>query len=230
MIQETDDAGVQLAVIFQNRLSGDMVRVKRALEQGVLGKPILANYTMYWHRNQDYYDANGGWRGTWALDGGGALMNQAIHLVDQLQWIMGGVQEIKAFTSTLNHAIETEDTAAVSFVYNNGALGTITATTCANKDYPFRLEIIGAEGRATLEQNAITLWEADTSPEEVELTDDDHRLVDEWVPNEQWGLAHRRQLQLILDCITEGRQPYVAGQEARMAVDIILGIYRDANG
>lgn len=230
MIKETDHAGVQLAVIFQNRLSGDMVRVKRALEQGVFGKPILANYTMYWHRNQDYYDANGGWRGTWALDGGGALMNQAIHLVDQLQWIMGGVQELKAFTSTLNHTIETEDTAAVSFVYNNGALGTITATTCANKDYPFRLEIIGTEGRATLEQNAITLWEADTSPEAVELTDDDHRLVDEWVPNEQWGLAHRRQLQLILDCLEEGRQPYVAGQEARMAVDIILGIYRNANG
>jgi predicted dehydrogenase len=143
---------------------------------------------------------------------------------------MGGVQEIKAFTSTLNHTIETEDTAAVAFVYNNGALGTITATTCADKDYPFRLEIVGTEGRATLEQNAITLWEAGTSPEDVELTVDDHRLVDEWVPNEQWGLAHRRQLQLILDCIEEGRQPYVAGREARMAVDIILGIYRNANG
>lgn len=115
-------------------------------------------------------------------------------------------------------------------MYTNGALGTITATTCADKDYPFRLEIIGTAGRATLEQNAITQWEADTAPEEIELTDDDHRLVDEWVPNEQWGLAHRRQLQLILDCIAEGRQPYVAGQEARAAVDIILGIYRNANG
>ena len=230
MIQATDDAGVKLAVIFQNRLSKDMLTVKRALEHGVFGKPILANYAMYWHRDQSYYDANGGWRGTWALDGGGALMNQAIHLVDQLQWLMGGVQEIKAFTSTLNHTIETEDTAAVSFVFGNGALGSITATTCANKDYPFRLEIIGTEGRATLEQNALTLWEADAAAEDIELTAEDHHLVDGWAPNEQWGLSHRRQLRLIFDQIERGDQPYVSGHEARAAVDVILGIYAQANG
>src|SRR5699024_7422181 len=110
MIEATSDAGVQLAVIFQNRLSTDVFRVKRGIEQGAFGKPVFANFAMYWHRTQEYYDANGGWRGTWALDGGGALMNQAIHQVDQIQWMMGGVQEIKAFNSTLNHSIETEDT------------------------------------------------------------------------------------------------------------------------
>ncbi len=230
MIQATEEAGVKLAVIFQNRLSKDMLTVKRALEQGVFGKPILANYVMYWHRDQSYYDANGGWRGTWALDGGGALMNQAIHLVDQLQWLMGGVQELKAFTSTLNHTIETEDTAAVSFVFGNGALGTITATTCANKDYPFRLEIIGTEGRVTLEQNALTLWDAQMPAEDIELTEEDHRLVDSWEPNEQWGLSHRRQLRLILDQLERGEQPYVSGNEARAAVDVILDIYTQANG
>lgn len=230
MIQATSDAGVQLAVIFQNRLSTDVFRVKRAVEQGVFGKPILANCAMYWHRDQNYYDANGGWRGTWALDGGGALMNQAIHLVDQLQWMMGGVQELKAFTSTLNHTIETEDTAAVSFVYGNGALGTITATTCAERDYPFRIEIIGTAGRATLEQNALTTWEAETSPEDVDLTDEDHNLVDGWEANEQWGLSHQRQLRVILNQIESGSTPYVPGADARKAVDTILAIYHDANG
>lgn len=230
MIQATDEAGVQMAVIFQNRLSTDVFRVKRGIEQGAFGKPILANCALYWHRAQDYYDANGGWRGTWALDGGGALMNQAIHQVDQLQWMMGGVQEIKAFASTLNHTIETEDTAAASFVYTNGALGTITATTCADRDYPFRIEIIGTEGRATLEQNVITTWESEMKPEDVSLTEQDHTLVDGWEPQEQWGLSHQRQLRAIFDQIDKGEQPYVSGPEARAAVDIILSLYRNANG
>lgn len=230
MVNATQQAGVELAVIFQNRLSKDVFRVKRGLEQGAFGKPVLANGTMYWHRDQDYYDANGGWRGTWALDGGGALMNQAIHTIDLLQWLMGGVQDLKAFTSTLNHTIETEDTAAASFVFANGALGTITATTCAAKDYPPRLEIIGSEGRVTLEANAITSWECETSPDEIPLTDDDENLVDGWVADEHWGEAHRRQLRLIFEKIASGTQPYVAGPDARKPVDVILGIYRDANG
>lgn len=230
MIRATSEAGVHLAVIFQNRLSTDVFRVKRAVEQGAFGKPILANCALYWHRKQDYYDANGGWRGTWALDGGGALMNQTIHQVDQLQWMMGGVQEIKAFTSTLNHTIETEDTAAASFVYNNGALGTITATTCADRDYPFRIEIIGTEGRATLEQNALTVWESSMKPEDIQLTEVDHKLVDGWEPNEMWGLSHQRQLRAIFEQINSGNTPYVPGNEARLAVDVVLSIYRNANG
>lgn len=228
MLAAVDAAGVHLAVIFQNRLSKDVFTVKRALEQGAFGKPILANCVMYWHRDQDYYDANGGWRGTWALDGGGAMMNQAIHLVDQLQWFMGGVQNVKAFSATLNHVIETEDTAAISFTYANGALGSITATTCADKDYPFRIEIVGTEGRATLEQNALTLWESRMSPDEINLTAEDHALVDGWEPGEAWGLSHQRQLRAIFASLEHGSQPYVAGSEARQAVDIILAAYADA--
>lgn len=230
MIQATDDANVKLAVIFQNRLSTDVVRLKRAIEAGVFGKIVLANGVMYWHRDQDYYDANGGWRGTWALDGGGALMNQSIHTIDQLQWLMGGVQEVSGFTSTLNHEIETEDTAAAAFVFNNGALGSITATTCAIEDSPIRIEIIGTAGRATIESNALTLWTAETQPEDVELTSEDHALVDGWQAGEKWGLGHQRQLKVILNQIANGGDPYVPGREARKAVDIILEIYQQANG
>lgn len=230
MIQATDEAGVKLAVIFQNRLSADMVRLKNAIKDGAFGKIALANGAMYWHRDQDYYDANGGWRGTWALDGGGALMNQAIHTVDQLQWLMGGVQEVKGFTSTLNHTIETEDTAAAAFVFNNGALGTITATTCAVEDSPIRIEVVGTKGRATVESNAITMWTAERKPEDIDLSEDDHALVDGWKAGENWGLGHQRQLRVILDQIERGVDPYVPGHEARRAVDIILDIYTQANG
>lgn len=230
MIQSTTDAGVQLAVIFQNRLSRDVFRVKRGLEQGAFGKPILANGIMYWHRDQAYYDANGGWRGTWALDGGGALMNQAIHTIDILQWLMGGVQELKAFTATLNHTIETEDTAAATFVYENGALGSITATTCADQDYPLRIEIIGTNGRVTLEGTEITHWMGNIEPEDIELSAEDEKLVEGWEVGERWGLSHQRQLGVIFDQIAAHTQPYVSGHDARKPVDIILSIYRDANG
>ncbi len=225
MIAATERAGVHLAVIFQNRLSADVMRVRRALEQGVFGTPVLANGTMYWHRTQDYYDANGGWRGTWALDGGGALMNQAIHTVDLLQWLMGGIRSIAAHTATLAHEIETEDTASASFIFNNSALGSITATTCAPRDWPIRIEIVGTRGRATLENNVVTMWEGDIPMEDVPLPEEDRRLVDGWGPDEPWGKAHQRQLAMIFDAIRNGTQPYVPGREARAAVDAILSLY-----
>lgn len=157
-------------------------------------------------------------------------MNQAIHTVDLLQWLMGGVQDIKAFTSTLNHSIETEDTAAATFVYSNGALGTLTATTCAAQDYPTRIEIIGSEGRVTLESTHITDWVSDTPPESIVLTEEDHKLVDGWEKGEAWGLSHQRQLRVIFEQIAADTQPYVSGVEARKPVDVILSVYRDANG
>lgn len=228
MITAAERAGVQLAVIFQNRLSIDILKAKRAIEQGAIGDPVLANGAMYWHRTQEYYDANGGWRGTWALDGGGALMNQAIHTVDLLQWLMGGIRSVRAHTATLSHQIETEDAASASFTFRNGALGSITATTSASRDWPIRIEIIGTGGRITLENNVVTMWDASIEKEAVTLTDDDLRLADGWVPDEPFGKAHERQLRMIFEDIAAGRQPYVPGREAREAVDCILAVYQAA--
>jgi predicted dehydrogenase len=229
MIDAVEAADVRFAVIFQNRLSTDVVTVKRAIEQGVVGTPVLANGAMYWHRTQEYYEANGGWRGTWALDGGGALMNQAIHTVDLLQWFMGGVRSVRAHTATLTHDIETEDTASATFKFRNGALGSITATTSASKDWPVRIEIVGTGGRITLENNAISLWDAGTAREEVVLTTGDHALVDGWLPDEPFGAGHARQLRNIFNALAEGQMPYVPGREAREAVDSILALYEAAS-
>lgn len=228
MITATERAGVRLAVIFQNRLSTDVLRAKRAIEQGVIGTPVLANGAMYWHRTQAYYDANGGWRGTWALDGGGALMNQAIHTVDLLQWLMGGIRSVRAHTATLTHEMETEDTATAAFTFRNGALGSITATTSASQDWPIRIEIVGTGGRITLENNAIVLWDAPLQKEDVALTGEDLRLSDGWVAGEHFGKGHERQLRMIFEDIASGRQPYVPGREAREAVDCILAVYEAA--
>ncbi|HEV2073546.1 MAG TPA: Gfo/Idh/MocA family oxidoreductase [Thermomicrobiales bacterium] len=225
MIEACADAGVHFAVIFQNRLSADVMKVRRAIEKGYLGRPVLANGAMYWFRGPDYYAANGGWRGTWEFDGGGALMNQAIHTVDLLQWLMGGITSIQAHTTTLTHEIETEDVASASFRFANGALGSITATTSAAKSYPVRIEIIGSEGRATLENNVVTEWDAEQPLDDNLLTAEDRELVDGWQPNEPFGAAHTRQLRTIFRRLADGVQPPIAGAEARKALDIILGVY-----
>jgi UDP-N-acetyl-2-amino-2-deoxyglucuronate dehydrogenase len=228
MIEACESAGVRLAVIFQNRLLPDVFRVKRAIEAGLLGRIILANGSVHWVRTQEYYDANGGWRGTWALDGGGALMNQAIHTVDVLQWLMGGVDSIQAHTATLTHDIETEDTASASLRFANGAVGTMQATTSSGKDYPVKVEVVGEKGKVVLESNTVTLWEAEQELSDDLLTDADHALTDGWAPDEHFGAAHRRQLRRIFEALEKGTEPPIPGREARRAVDVILGIYESA--
>jgi UDP-N-acetyl-2-amino-2-deoxyglucuronate dehydrogenase len=225
MIAACEDAGVHLAVIFQNRLSRDVYRVRRAIEAGLIGKPILGSASVYWFRTQGYYDANGGWRGTWALDGGGALINQSIHTIDLLQWLMGGVSSVQANLATLAHTIEAEDAAAAAVTFNSGAVGTILVTTDADRDYSPRVEVVGTEGRVTLESNVVTLWEGKGELGDDLLTAEDLEMVEGWEAGEKFGAAHRRQLRLIINAIVAGKEPPVPGREARKAVDVILGIY-----
>lgn len=228
MIDAADQAGVRLAVIFQNRLSKDVYMVRRAIEQGLIGQPILGSASVFWHRTQDYYDANGGWRGTWALDGGGALINQSIHTIDLVQWLLGGAASVQAQIATLSHTIEAEDAASASVHFRSGAIGSILVTTSASKDYPARVEVIGTEGRATLENNVVTLFEGTQPLNDALLTEDDLRMVGDWKPGEDFGEGHRRQLRLIFDALVAGEEPPVPGREARKAVDLILGIYESA--
>ncbi|MGI8483879.1 MAG: Gfo/Idh/MocA family protein [Thermomicrobiales bacterium] len=228
MIESCERASVQLAVIFQNRLSKDVFKVKRAIEAGLLGKPLLAQGYLHWHRTQAYYDDNGGWRGTWALDGGGALMNQTIHTIDQLQWLMGGASSVQAMIATLTHDIETEDTAAASLAFRNGGLGTIAATTSTDKDRPIHIEVVGEKGKAILESNALVSWEGVGEPTDDLLTPEDLELVEGWKVDEPFGGSHRRQLRAIFNALERGTTPPFSGSEARKAVDVILGIYESA--
>lgn len=228
MINAAKANDVTLAVIFQNRLQPDVLKLRRAVERGALGQPVLGNALVHWHRTDEYYAANGGWRGTWALDGGGALMNQSIHTIDLLQWIMGGVASIQAQTATLTHAIEAEDTASAAVAFHNGALGAIQGTTSAMQDYPVRVELIGDQGRAALTGGTLTDYTGTVELTDALLTDEDRRLLDGWTPNEGFGAGHHRQLREIIRAIREGGVAPVPGDEARKAVDIILGIYESA--
>src|SRR5712664_1105663 len=135
LIAAADKANVKLAVIFQDRLKPNIKRLKHWLDLGLLGKPLLADARVKWYRPPDYY-SNYKWRGTFALDGGGALINQAIHTVDLLLWLLGDVLRVHARTATVLHKIEAEDTAVATLEFASGAVGTLLAITAADLRNP----------------------------------------------------------------------------------------------
>ena len=159
MIAACERAGVQLATIMPSRFSPANIALKKAIDAGRFGRITLGDTYVKWWRSQEYYD-QGGWRGTWALDGGGAYMNQAIHNVDLLYWFMGEVAEVTALTATLAHErIEVEDTGVAALRFAGGAIGTIEAATSTFPGLLKRTEIHGTTGSAIVEQDSIKLWQ-----------------------------------------------------------------------
>lgn len=231
LIGACEKAGVKLCTIFPSRFSDVNQELKKAITAGRFGRLTLADTTVKWWRTQEYYDG-GGWRGTWKLDGGGALMNQSIHNVDLLYSMMGEVTEIAAFSALLAHdRIEVEDTAVAALRFASGALGTITATTSV---FPGLLKTIGVhgdKGSATLEQDNILTWQF-----AKELKQD--AVVREKYAKQTGATGgasdpkaishdgHTRQLADFVKSIDKGTQPLVTGAEGRKSVEIILGIYQ----
>src|SRR5206468_12435246 len=150
MIAACAQAGVRLGVALQRRTEPEFQRLQAAIAAGELGRLVLGSISMPYLRRQSYYDS-AAWRGTWALDGGGALMNQGIHLVDLLLWLMGDVVEERAAAATLAHNIEVEDCITASLRFASSALGSIAATTAAAPGFPHRVEIYGDQGGMQIE-------------------------------------------------------------------------------
>ena len=233
MIEACNRNGVVLAGIFQFRFKPAWRFVKDAVASGRLGKLVLGDAYNKWWRSQEYYDS-AGWRGTWELDGGGALMNQGIHAIDLLQWIMGPVAEVSAYTGTLAHErIEVEDTAVAALKFASGALGTIEGTTSVYPGYTMRLELHGTEGPVIIEGDYITEWSVrGTTDEEMEQVRQfsasycaQSTASDPAQTDCTW---HRLQIQDVVDAILHGREPLVSGAEGRKSVEIIHAIYTSA--
>jgi len=233
IINACDEAGVRLCAIFPSRFTPANRRLKEAIEAGRFGRPTLGDTHVKWWRTQEYYDS-GGWRGTWKLDGGGALMNQAIHNVDLLYWLMGDVESVVAHTATLAHArIEVEDTAVASVRFKNGALGVIQAATSAYPGLSKRIEIHGDRGSARVEQDDITLWDFQEKlpSDNIVLASIAGRSSGNSGASDPRGIAHvghRDQIADFLQAIDEGRAPFVDGREGRKSVEIIRAIYHSA--
>lgn len=226
IIDECDRAGVKLAVIFQLRFLAGVQAVAKAVFEGRLGKPVLGDACVKWFRGQDYYDS-ATWRGTWALDGGGALMNQGIHYIDLLQWFMGPVQTVSGHIATLvRERIEVEDTAVACLTFEGGALGVIEACTSANIGRPARLELRGDRGTIVLEDGNVVFWdiqgEEPFSGQHVETGSGATN------PMAITSVGHEAQISDMVDAINQSRPPVVDGREARKAIEIISAIYRSS--
>jgi len=226
-------ARVVLSTIFPSRFHASSVELKRAVEQGRFGRLTVGDAIVKWYRTQQYYDS-GAWRGTWELDGGGALMNQAIHSVDLLTWLIGPVAEVRARTALLAHQrIAVEDVAMATVEFANGALGIIEASTAIYPGYLKRIEIHGTAGSAAIEEEDIVRWDF------AKKTKRDEAIRQKMAARISGGggaadpkaighHGHARQFQDVLKSIQKGTSPLVDGPEGRRSVEIILAIYKSA--
>ena len=230
LINECERAGVKLGVFFQDRVAPDIVRLKNLIADGVLGEPILISARVKWHRPPEYYSGSR-WRGILALDGGGALMNQGVHTVDLLLWLMGDVARVSAASATALHEIEAEDTVVAILEFRNGAIGTLEAATSVYPGYPRRLELTGTEGTLILEHDRIVAADLRTPhPDLAGLT----RQISEPVnaaatsPVVSDVRGHKELLRDFLNAIDTNVSPRCDGLEGRRSVELVEAIYESA--
>jgi UDP-N-acetyl-2-amino-2-deoxyglucuronate dehydrogenase len=230
MVTACDRAGVKLGVVLQRRTEPLFQRIHRAVQAGDLGELTLGVVTMPYHRSQAYYD-QADWRGTWALDGGGVLMNQGIHLVDLLVWTMGDPVHVQAHADTLHRDIEVEDTLAATLRFANGALATITATTTAAPGFPHRLELYGTGGGIQIEGESVRRWAlADPARASVEPPETGP-AADAGAGRDPRGIAptgHIALFRAFVRALREDRAPQIDGAEGRRSLATVLATYEAA--
>ena len=230
MIETARQNNVRLAGIFQNRWHAANRAIRDAIEQGRFGTIAYAGCFTPWYRTDQYY-RDGGWRGTWRLDGGGAMMNQAIHQVDMLQWFAGPVKQVSAYASSRIHSeIEVEDTLVCALVFESGAYGTIMGSTAMFPGQPVRIEVGGEHGSAVMEAGLKVFKFRDES-------DADKQTIEQANTSGNTGgmsqvdlgvELHRRNIIHILESWERNQDATTAGPEARKAVAIIRAMYESA--
>jgi len=235
LIAACQASGVQLGVISQHRWDPGVRALKELVDSGRLGRLILGDAIVKWYRTQQYYES-GDWRGTWELDGGGALMNQGVHYVDLLQWVMGPVERVFARCRTSAHEhIEVEDVALAVLSFANGALGLLECSTAVYPGLSERLEVTGTEGTVIVEAGELAVRElkdekGETSPYGGKLPPAGGRRQGTAAadPADISYRAHREQLADFLEAIEAGRKPFIDGLEARKPLELILAVYESA--
>ena len=226
LIEACRQADRQLSVVFQNRYAESALKVKRALESGALGRLVLGDAYVKWWRSPQYYSGTP-WRGTKAIDGGGALITQAIHTIDLLQWFMGGVKRLSGLVRTSTHRMESEDIGVATVEFLNGAVGVIEGTTAVQPGFKERLELHGQKGSITLEGGFVTSWKVEGCLE-AEFLDRQPVAVGGSASPVISHERHQAQLADILASLRAGRPSPVSGEEGLKALRIVLGIYESS--
>jgi len=231
MIEAHQKAGTLLGGIFQNRFNDAMVPLKDAINSGRFGVITYAGIYVPWWRSEEYYADS--WHGTWKLDGGGALMNQSIHMIDMLCDLMPPVESVQAFTATLGHRdIETEDTAVAVLRFTTGALGIIYGTTASYPGQLKRFEITGTKGTAAYLEDSFTLWQfADEKPEDERIRQQFGQVKGPGGAADPAAISHQnhtRNFKAFLDALESGNDFCISGNQARKSVQLVLAIYESA--
>lgn len=235
LIAAAKQSGVQLGVIFQDRTKTHIRRLKGWLDQGLLGKILFVDARVKWYRPPEYY-AKSRWRGSLALDGGGALINQGVHTIDLLLWLLGDVVRVQARAATLLHKIEAEDTAVATLEFASGALGIFHATTAAYPGYPRRVEISGTAGTVILEHDRIIAANLQSTPAAATISADLAALTESAKDENQSASSaavtdfrgHQAILEDFLAALQQNRVPACDGVEGRRSIALIEAIYRAA--
>lgn len=227
LIDLAEQKGVQIGVVSQLRFSPAIGKVKKALEEGTLGRLTRADLYMKYYRSQEYYD-RGGWRGTLEKDGGGALMNQGIHGVDLLRYLAGPVESIYALSATRVHDIEVEDTLTAAVSFQNGAQGVIEASTGDWPGAPRRLELNGECGVIILEEDRIVKWEVEGETGFSQYEQNCPRMESFRNPEKIDTYGHICQIQNFISALRGETELLVNAQEGRKALEIVLGAYASA--
>jgi predicted dehydrogenase len=227
LIDAADRAGVKIGVFFQDRLKPAVVRMKHLIDAGRLGTPVLASGHVKWYRPPEYYGGSR-WRGTEALDGGGALMNQGIHTVDVLLNLFGPVARVSARIATRVHAIEVEDTAVATLQFANGALGVIEAATSIYPGYARRVEVTGSEGTLVLDQDLLVRADLRSPADGVETDAPAGAGESATSPVVSDVTPHRRIFEDFIRAIESNGTPACDGREGRKSVAVVQAIYESA--
>ncbi len=225
LVNACDTAGVHLFVVKQNRLNPAVQMLRRAVEKGRFGRIYLANATVRWSRPQEYYDS-AEWRGTWEFDGG-AIMNQASHYVDLIQWLVGPVESVMAKTATLARRIETEDSGVALLKFRNGALGVIEVTMLTYpRNFEGSITILGEKGTVKVggtAVNRVDAWQF------ADYDDDDKRIeAAATSPPSVYGFGHGSYYRNVLAVLRGEAKPDTDGRSGRKSLELILGIYESA--
>lgn len=229
MMEAVNKAGIKLEVIFQRRTYETSRRVREAVQSGVLGQMTLGDAYLKYYRSPAYY-RSADWRATWSLDGGGALMNQGVHGIDLLLWVMGDVESVYAKAEAKVRDIEVEDTCVALLTYKNGAYGVIEGTTSSNPGEPTALYLHGEKGTIVLDDTGISKWAVAPDKSVVAQNDPEKCVSRESLstvsdPKAMGRAGHQAQVDDLALAIMTDREPMVVGESARKAVELILAIY-----
>ena len=227
--------GMTVGVVHQNRFNLNMYPIKKAVEEGRIGDLVLGTFAVKWYREQSYYD-RGGWRGTWEVDGGGSLMNQAVHTVDLMTWLMGDVESVTSTIGIYNHKIDTEDLTASIVKFKSGATATFVSTTCAYPGISTEIMLYGTGGSIEADADMIKTWKMKEPLDDMDEDEEEQMMIDRYGKGNRFAAehepdalyGHRHVVEDMICAVRDGRDPEIMPTSAANAVRFVNAVYESA--